>query len=60
MKHNPEDYVSPEECAKRMGYSYTYFRDKVSKKPEFPRPIGQNYYWPDVHWYMQHKYDKTG
>ena len=58
MKHDPADYISAEECAKRMGYKYEYFRDKVSKSPKFPTPIGKNYYWPDVHWYMQNSRKK--
>lgn len=43
MKHDPADYISAEECAKRMGYKYEYFRDKVSKSPKFPTPIGKNH-----------------
>lgn len=53
MKHDPADYVDAAECAKRMGYSRKYFVDFVSKWPKFPRPVGKNWYWPDVHNYMQ-------
>lgn len=55
MRHDPADYISPKECAERMGYSATYFNVKVRYWAGFPRPIGRNYYWPDIHKYMQNK-----
>ena len=49
MRHDPSDYISPAECAKRLGCSERHFKERVSKQKGFPKPVHKNYYWPDVH-----------
>lgn len=47
--------LSPKETAAKLGYSYVYFRDRISKKKGFPKKVGRNYYWPDVVRWSQEK-----
>lgn len=47
------ELLTGEEIAEKLGYAYTYFRDRVSKKKGFPKKIGRKYDWLQVARFMQ-------
>lgn len=47
------ELITGQKCAEKLGYSYSYFRDTISKRPGFPPKIGKKFDWLQVARFMQ-------